>query len=205
MITMSDTLKQFLESVETLDKDSTAVFKNVPQLAENTIWQNNIPLYVLVGLFIAVVSGLIVAIITNKIIIKHRTVTISHKTKEYVSKYVDGMVSFDYSNNNGRYIIGQGEYSFTTCWSKASDVSIHAYNDAEDIKYIGVVKDVSDIKQLKEIDTDYSSRCRTAHIGDVIIWKNINGHIAATKILTIKDDSRKDDVDELSFEYVIFE
>lgn len=202
---MSDTLKQFFESVETLAKDSIAVFKNVPQLAESTAWQNNIPLYVLIGLFITVVGGLIVAIMTNKIIIKHHTVTISHRTKEYVSKHIEGIVSFDYSNNNGRYIIGNGEYRFTTCWSKASDVSIHAYSDAEDIKCIGIVKNVSDVKQMKEIDTDYSSRCRTAHIGDVIIWKNINGHNAATKVLTIKDDSRLDDRDELSFEYVIFE
>ena len=202
---MSDTLKHFFESVETLAKDSTAVFKNVPQLAESTAWQNNIPLYVLIGLFITVVGGLIVAIMTNKIVINHRTVTISHKTKEYVSKYIEGIVSFDYSNNNGRYIIGKGEYRFTTCWSKASDVCIHAYSDAEDIKCIGIVKNVSDVKQMKEIDTDYSSRCRTANIGDVIIWKNIYGHYAATKILAIKDDSRKDDIDELSFEYVIFE
>ena len=202
---MSDTLKQFFESVETLALDSTAIFKNVPQLAESTAWQNNIPLYVLIGLFITVVGGLIVAIMTNKIVINHRTVTISHKTKEYVSKYIEGIVSFDYSNNNGRYLIGEGEYRFTTCWSKASDVCIHAYSDAEDIKCIGIVKNVSDVKQMKEIDTDYSSRCRTAHIGDVIIWKNINGHNAATKVLTIKDDSRLDDRDELSFEYVIFE
>lgn len=202
---MSDTLKHFYESVATYAKDSTVVYNNVSQSQDATIWQNNIPLYILIGVVIAVVSGLIVAIITNKIVINHRTVTISHKTKEYVSKYIEGIVSFDYSNNNGRYIIGKGEYRFTTCWSKASDVCIHAYSDAEDIMCIGIVKNVSDVKQLKEIDTDYSSRCRTAHIGDVIIWRNINGHIAATKILTIKDDSRKDDVDELSFEYVIFE
>jgi hypothetical protein len=57
---------------------------------------------------------------------------------------------------------------------------------------------------LDYIDADFSSRCRTAQIGDAIIWKNINGYYAVTKIISIKDDSRGDSIDELECQYVIF-
>ena len=67
------------------------------------------------------------------------------------------------------------------------------------------MRNVDDLNELKNIDVDFSSRCRTAKIGDVIIWKNTNGYLAATKILKIKDDSRGDDSDLLEFEYVIYE
>ena len=35
-----------------------------------------------------------------------------------------------YLNNNGEYTIGSGDSAFITKWSKASDISIHAYKDA---------------------------------------------------------------------------
>ena len=40
-----------------------------------------------------------------------------------------GEAKFDYSSYNGRYVIGSGVAEFETRWSKASDTSIHIYND----------------------------------------------------------------------------
>ena len=93
---------------------------------------------------------------------------------------------------------------FTTKWSKASNTSIHAYSDSTDIDSIALIKNVKDLSSLNLIDADFSSRCRTAQIGDAVVWKNINGYYAVTKIVSIKDDSRGDTKDELECKYVIF-
>ena len=41
-------------------------------------------------------------------------------SERYVSPTPRGRVTFDYSNNNGRYSIGSGELMFETKWSKSS-------------------------------------------------------------------------------------
>ena len=66
------------------------------------------------------------------------------------------------------------------------------------------IKNVKDLSNLNLIDADFSSRCRTAQIGDAVAWKNINGYYAVTKIVSIKDDNRGDTRDELECQYVIF-
>ena len=45
-------------------------------------------------------------------------------SEKYVSPATTGRVTFDYSNNNGRYSIGAGELLFETKWSKSSDHNI---------------------------------------------------------------------------------
>jgi len=41
-----------------------------------------------------------------------------------MNQRLSGRVTFDYSNNNGKYIIGNDELLFETAWSKASGDSI---------------------------------------------------------------------------------
>lgn len=125
--------------------------------------------------------------------------------KRYLSTGNSGRFTFDYSNNDGKYVIGTGEYEFATRWSKANDRSIHAYKD-----YLGVDGAIARVKMPKDwpvtIDEscDFSSRTRTPNVGDVIIWKNASGKYAATRILNIKDDTRGAEYDELTCEYVIY-
>lgn len=155
------------------------------------------------GLFVTIVGGVIVAILTKKITINFRTRTITIKSNQYVSPYSSGSFVFDYSNNNGAYVIGQGDRSFTTKWSKASNAAIHAYSDAQDIDSVGLLKHIDNINDIREIDADFSSRCRCPRIGDAIVWRNGNGFYAITKIINIKDGTRGDSVDELECQYVI--
>ena len=49
-----------------------------------------------------------------------------------------GEAIFDYSSHNGRYIIGEGVLQFETAWTKASDRSIHVYNDPASINGVAV-------------------------------------------------------------------
>ena len=116
-----------------------------------------------------------------------------------------GTIKFNYANNNGTYPIGHGDRTFTTKWSKASDTSIHAYNDASDIHSIAIAPNVSNLEQIPVLTLDYSSRARTPKIGDAVVWQNTHGYYAVTKVISIKDDSRGSDVDEIEIEYLILD
>lgn len=124
--------------------------------------------------------------------------------KSYAAKRLSGTVTFNYSNNNGRYVIGQDELLFETAWSKASDTSIHIYKDPPSIDSLAIAPGVAHIKDLKSIaGLDFSSRSRTPEEGDIVILKNKFGNYGALKISDIKDSTRSDDIDELTFSYAI--
>lgn len=123
---------------------------------------------------------------------------------KYQSKALRGTVTFDYSNNNHRFVIGEGQFLFETRWSKANATSIYAYNDPPSIKRLALLKKQVELKEIGDAGgLDYSSRTRCPDIGQIVIWENVNGIYAATKIIAIKDDSRGSDHDELTFEYLI--
>ena len=125
-------------------------------------------------------------------------------TEKYVSPALKGAVNFDYSNNNGRFFIGQNKLMFELYFSKASDLRIHLYNDPQSIITIAVVKDKNDITDIDDArHYDGSSRSRTIHINQIALLQNINGFYAAIKILAIKDDTRGSKFDEVTFDYVI--
>ena len=74
----------------------------------------------------------------------HKLITYGYVTKQSINKKTvyqpsvllpktNGSFSFDYSNQNGIYIIGNNEWKFSTKWSKGSNDIIHAYSDCEDI------------------------------------------------------------------------
>lgn len=123
----------------------------------------------------------------------------------YKNPDTKGCFSFDYSKNNGEFVIGCGKNLFTTKWSKASDTKIHAYKDGNGIIGIARVKAPIELQDTLTSKCDFSSRSSTPNIGDVIVWKNSFGKYAATKILQIKDDTRGSENDELSCEYLIFD
>ena len=135
---------------------------------------------------------------------KHEAIVITPTSHVYANEHDHGTFSFDYSNNNGEFTIGTGVHQFTTKWSKASDRSIHAYNDAANIESIARIKAPCELSEKPAGDFDFSSRCRTPSVGDVIIWRNKNGKYAATKIISILDDTRGADHDELTCEFIIY-
>lgn len=146
----------------------------------------------------------------------HKLITYGYVTKQSANKRVvyqpsvllpktKGSFSFDYSNKNGIYIIGDSEWTFSTKWSKGSNDIIHAYSDCEDIDCIARIKqgDISNISMSDLTNCDYSSRCRDIAIGDIAVWKNINGHYLLTLITAIQDDTRGYDNDLVQGTYRI--
>lgn len=124
--------------------------------------------------------------------------------EKYTSPAKEGIVTFDYSNNNGKYFIGEAELMFELAFSKSSDYNIQLYNDPQSIKSVAIVKDTNNIRFIKDArNYDSSSRVRRPNINQIAIVQNINGFYAAIKILSIKDDTRGHLNDEVSFEYII--
>jgi len=125
-------------------------------------------------------------------------------SEKYVSPATSGVVTFDYSNNNGHYSIGQGELMFETAWTKAGSTAIYIYNDPASIRTVALVKDTSEIKKIKDARIyDNSSRTRTVHLNQIGVLQNENGFYAAIKVLAIKADGDSKGNDELTFEYYI--
>ena len=115
-----------------------------------------------------------------------------------------GEVVFDYSSYNGRYIIGREQLEFETMWTKASDTSIHVYNDPRSINGVALAPKSPYIRDVVNAESlDYTSRARTPRVGQIVVMRNIHGFYAALHVLGIKDDSRRDDRDELRFRYAI--
>ncbi len=115
-----------------------------------------------------------------------------------------GEVVFDYSNYNGRYVIGRGQLEFETRWSKASDSSIYVVNDPPSINGVAIARGCRSITHVPNAQSlDYTSRVRTPQLCEIVVLRNVNGFYAAIQVLAIKDDTRGDDRDELRFRYFI--
>jgi len=143
---------------------------------------------------------------SNDVVTKIKRTTVQSFTpdEDYLKKENNGRITFDYSNNNGRYYIGENDRLFEIKFSKASNASIHMYNDPASIQTIALVKSVEEISSIDNADKyDTSSRTRTPSIGQIVVLKNVYGFYAAVKIIEIKDDTRGDENDEVTFEYII--
>jgi len=112
---------------------------------------------------------------------------VSFGPERYVSPTLSGTTTFDYSNNNGRYIFGAGDMAFETAWSNGGSGAIHAYNDPPSIRSVAIADDATEIDKIKDATQyDPSSRVRTPHVGEILVWQNTAGYFLATKVLSIQ-------------------
>ena len=122
----------------------------------------------------------------------------------YVSPALVGEVTFDYSNNNGRYVLGAGDMLFETAWSRGGSTSVHAYSDPPSIRNLALAIGVSKISEIKNARLfDTSSRVRSPHLNEIVVWENTEGYFLATQICSIKSRGHEASVDEIVFRYRI--
>jgi|GEM_PF-791894 len=124
----------------------------------------------------------------------------------YSSRAMAGTVTFDYSNNNGRFTIGNGYFAFETMWTTAGNKCIHAYNDPQSIASIALVTNTTTLGDIVDASKyDDSSRARTVNENEILLLKNINGCYAAIKVLNVIARDSKSPKHEITFEYIIQE
>ena len=129
---------------------------------------------------------------------------ISFGPERYVSQATTGVVTFDYSNNNGRYVVGAGDMAFETAWSRGGNTSIHAYKDPPSIRSVAIALGAKNILEIADASVyDTSSRVRTPHLGEIVVWQNTAGYYLATKIEKLQSRGQGHSADEITFSYAI--
>jgi len=129
---------------------------------------------------------------------------LSFVSERYTSPGLTGKVAFDFSNNNGRYVVGAGDMAFETMWSSGGNDSIHAYNDPESIRTIALATGASSIEGIVDAASyDTSSRTRTPRLGEIVVWQNSSGYYLATKVERLSVRSPSSQRDKVGFTYVI--
>ena len=129
---------------------------------------------------------------------------LSFAPERYISPALSGTVTFDYSNNNGRYAVGAGDMLFETAWSRGSGTSIHAYDNAPSIRTVALATEVEQIVSIADAAMyDTSSRVRSPHLGEIVIWQNVAGYYLATRIENLKSRDHGSSGDEIIFSYAI--
>jgi hypothetical protein len=129
---------------------------------------------------------------------------VSFGPERYASPTMSGTVTFDYSNNNGRYVLGAGDMAFETAWSRGGNTAIHVYTDPPSIRSVALAlnaKEIADIVDAESYDT--SSRTRTPHLGEIVVWQNTAGYYLATKIEKLQSRGHGSLSDEITFTYAI--
>jgi hypothetical protein len=129
---------------------------------------------------------------------------LSFAPERYVSPALSGTVTFDYSNNNGRFVLGAGDMLFETAWSGGGSTSIHAYTDPPSIRSVAIATGATSIIKIADASIfDTSSRVRSPHLGEIIVWQNTAGYWLATWIKQLQSRSHGSPADEITFSYAI--
>lgn len=118
---------------------------------------------------------------------------------KYHSPSKNGTVVFRFDNNNGVYLLGDGEYLFETRWSRAGNNSIHACGK---IGFDGSITEIPNFENISMLD--FSSRVRTIRTGQIVVFENQYHHFAAIKLGTVKSSGHGYPYDEMTFEYRIY-
>jgi hypothetical protein len=133
-----------------------------------------------------------------------RDPALSNRPERYVVPAHAGTVTFDYSNNDGKFILGSGDMAFETAWSGSGRTSIHTYNDPASIRTVALAtgaRSFGDVNDASIYDT--SSRVRTPQLGEIVVWQNSAGYYALVRIDSLKARGHGDPQDEVIFTYVI--
>lgn len=120
----------------------------------------------------------------------------------YRDKRLKGRIVADFTCNNGRFSIGNGELTFELKFSRAGVDSLHFYNDhVESVALIpgaGAFENVADCTSA-----NFTSRVVNLAEGQIACVKNKLGHYALVQLLSVRDTKRGDDRNEFSFRYLI--
>lgn len=126
------------------------------------------------------------------------------KPERYVAPGMCGVVSFDYSSNNGRFVFGAGDMIFETAWSRGNTRCIHALSDPASIHSLAIAvgeREISGIDDAAKFD--FSSRVRTPFVGEILVWINVHGYCLATKVLEVQVRNESGVYDNVKIEYKI--
>ena len=123
---------------------------------------------------------------------------------QYSNSSFSGKVEFDYDNNNGRYMIGEGSMQFELYFSSASNGAIHIYNTPSNIEGIALAYGASSFSDITDASVlDYTSSSRTPKTGEFVTLVNRSGFFSVIQLGDIKARNHGAERSSVSFEYKI--
>lgn len=132
---------------------------------------------------------------------EYRDAPIRH---DYQNPDLTGVGEMDFTNNDGLYLIGSGEFLFEIKWGECNHEKMRVYKDPRTIESIALAEDKKFREVVSDSFYDFTSRCREPRRKrDILILKNSRGYFAAVRILDFKVKDRGDDSNYLQFEYRI--
>ncbi|MEL6919792.1 MAG: pentapeptide repeat-containing protein, partial [Pseudomonadota bacterium] len=117
-----------------------------------------------------------------------------------------GEAVFNYTNHDGRALIGEGQTAFETRWSNSGSKAIHVYNDPSGIRGVAIAPNAispDDVTELSAAGLDFTSRTRTPREGQVVVFENTLGRYLAAKVVQVLATSHGDDQDRLTLRYAV--
>ncbi len=116
----------------------------------------------------------------------------------------EGEFAVDYRSYDGNIVLGDGEWAFQTRWSTAGTGSIHAYRDGgPSVAVARGAKAIEAVTAKVFADSDFTSRNRTPRNGEIVLWENRNGYVAAVQILRVVVTTESEAGTELRARYRI--
>jgi diaminohydroxyphosphoribosylaminopyrimidine deaminase/5-amino-6-(5-phosphoribosylamino)uracil reductase len=110
-------------------------------------------------------------------------------------------VSFDYTKNDGKFVVGPPKSKVTTRWSSAGHNVIHAL-DYEN--HVAVARYAQEFNEIDQPDAlDFSSYTQTVRTGEIVVFRNAAGAHALVKVVSVLNRRHGDEYDELRIEYEI--
>lgn len=123
----------------------------------------------------------------------------------YVSPALNGSARFNHENNNGHYVIGAGERSFTLDFGVAGPQCVYILSDPPDIRSVALAPQTTDESQIEDASQyDGSSRVRLIKAGDAAVIRNTNNYWAAVFVdeVQVRETSQTGEA-SVSFRYHI--
>ena len=99
-----------------------------------------------------------------------------------------GEAKFNYTNHDGRFVIGAEPWAFETKWSSAASGAAHLYNDPVSINGLAIAEGAATISQVTPdvvAAANFTSRTRTPRVGQVAILRNTADFYAAVELLDV--------------------
>ena len=113
----------------------------------------------------------------------------------------EGVVSFDFVKNDGRYIIDVEGRVFRTHWSRRGGDSVYVIKAEGNIGFNDQLAELpSEISSVEDYDwtTDHT---RAVYINEILVFQNQSGDLLAVQVLDVKDVERGAKVNCLSLAY----
>ena len=117
-----------------------------------------------------------------------------------------GEAVIQYADHDGRAVIGEGETSFETKWSRGGANSIHVYNDPSGIRGVSIAPDGHSLEAVTEAmaaGLNYTSRTRMLREDQIVVFENAAGRFLAAKVVDVRSEGHGDGEDRLVLRYAV--